>query len=268
VTELGRFIAEEFSVALAGAGEGFKVIDRVHLKSIIKEHKLSATGLIDPKTARQLGKIAGVEALVTGTITPFGESVRVTVKVLDTATAEVIDANRGNVPKTEAIEQLLKKGIDGPSGFKSGISTSLRKKGGRGASLQKVEVNNFTIRLNECLLSGRSLTCELMITNNGEDCNFILCGNKCYYSGIGKIPNSRCFDDLGNEYIAEKVGLGSNKGRSAGTKLVFDIPTIANMSFSNIPEEAKYISLLEINCREYINEKNFRVQFRNVPLLK
>lgn len=34
VTELGRFIAEEFSVALAGAGKGFKVVNRTHLKSI------------------------------------------------------------------------------------------------------------------------------------------------------------------------------------------------------------------------------------------
>lgn len=34
VTELGRFIAEEFSVALASAGKGFKVVDRTHLKTI------------------------------------------------------------------------------------------------------------------------------------------------------------------------------------------------------------------------------------------
>ncbi len=48
VTELGRFIAEEFSVALAESGKEFQVVDRTHLKSIIKEHKLSETGLIDP----------------------------------------------------------------------------------------------------------------------------------------------------------------------------------------------------------------------------
>jgi len=43
VTELGRFLAEEFSVALAGAGTRFEVVDRIHLKSIIMEHKLSAS---------------------------------------------------------------------------------------------------------------------------------------------------------------------------------------------------------------------------------
>ena len=56
VTELGRFLAEEFSVSFAGAGEGFEVVDRTHLKSIVAEHKLSLTGMIDPKTARKLGQ--------------------------------------------------------------------------------------------------------------------------------------------------------------------------------------------------------------------
>src|SRR3972149_274973 len=92
VTELGRFLAEELSVSLSGASKGFDVVDRTHLKSLLAEHKLSSTGLIDPKTARELGKIAGVDALVTGTITPFGDSIRLSIKVLDMETAKVISA--------------------------------------------------------------------------------------------------------------------------------------------------------------------------------
>lgn len=53
VTELGRFISEELSVSLAGAGKGFRIVDRTHLKSILQEHKLSATGLIDSAAARR-----------------------------------------------------------------------------------------------------------------------------------------------------------------------------------------------------------------------
>jgi len=112
VTELGRFLAEEFSVAFASAGKGFEVVDRTHLKSILAEHKLSTTGLIDPQTARKLGQIAGVDALVTGTITPFGDSIRLSVKILDTATARVIGASSGDIAKTKAIEELLARGID------------------------------------------------------------------------------------------------------------------------------------------------------------
>jgi curli biogenesis system outer membrane secretion channel CsgG len=111
VTELGRFLAEELSVSLSGAGKGFDVVDRTHLKSLLSEHKLSSTGLIDPKTARELGKIAGVDALVTGTITPFGDSIRLSIKVLDTETAKVISASTANIAKTKAIEELLTRGI-------------------------------------------------------------------------------------------------------------------------------------------------------------
>ena len=110
-TELGRFLAEEFSVALAGRAEGFEVIDRTHLKVLLEEHKLASTGLIDPQTARKLGQVAGVEALVTGTITPFGHTVRVLVKVLDTSTARMISAVAVDIQKTKAIEELLARGI-------------------------------------------------------------------------------------------------------------------------------------------------------------
>jgi len=100
ITELGRFLAEEFSTALVTTGKGFEVVDRTHLKSILAEHKLSFTGLIDPQTARKLGRIAGVEAIVIGTITPFGDSVRISVKVLVTDTAKVVTASTGNIAKT------------------------------------------------------------------------------------------------------------------------------------------------------------------------
>src|SRR5712692_2319135 len=102
-TKLGRFLAEELSVDLVGDAKGFEVIERTQLKVILQEHKLATTGLIDPQTARKLGQIAGVDALVTGTITPFGDSVRLSVKALDTTTAKTIAASTIDVPKTKTI---------------------------------------------------------------------------------------------------------------------------------------------------------------------
>src|SRR5262245_23781666 len=92
-TALGRYLAEEFSVALARTRKGLQVIDRTHLKAILAENKLGSTGLIDPATARRLGQIAGAEALLTGSMTPFSESVRIAVKVLATDTARIIAAD-------------------------------------------------------------------------------------------------------------------------------------------------------------------------------
>src|SRR5713101_6053267 len=112
VSRLGRYLAEELSGALVNDARGFRVIDRAHLKAILQEHKLAATGLIDPEAARQLGKIAGVDTLVTGTITSaFGDTVRVMVKALDVSTAEIIGQATADIPKTECIQRLLGQGI-------------------------------------------------------------------------------------------------------------------------------------------------------------
>jgi TolB-like protein len=111
VTEFGRFLAEEFSVALAEDQGSFKVIDRTNLKIILQEHKLASTGIIDPQTARKLGEITGVQALVAGTITPFGETLRVSVKLLDSETAEIIAALTTDMPRTKSVEELLAKGL-------------------------------------------------------------------------------------------------------------------------------------------------------------
>lgn len=111
VTQLGRFIAEELSGALAEKGQGFEVVNRSNLKLILKEHKLFEKGVIDGKAAMRLGEIAGVQALVTGTITPFTENVRLSVNVLDINTAKVIENKRENIPRTTDINELLGKEI-------------------------------------------------------------------------------------------------------------------------------------------------------------
>jgi TolB-like protein len=140
VTELGRFLAEEFSVALEQDASGFAVIDRTQLKAILQEHRLSAKGLIDPETARKVGMIAGADALVTGTITPFSDSVRLTVKVLDTQSAVMVGATAVDIPRTKTIDDLLAKSIS-PTEQPSGNPITLV--GGQGSSAHQNRAATF-----------------------------------------------------------------------------------------------------------------------------
>ncbi|MFH1563733.1 MAG: FlgO family outer membrane protein [Nitrospirota bacterium] len=112
VTELGRFLSEELSIDLITIATGFEVIDRNNLNSVMAEHKLSLSGLVDPKTIKQLGQIAGVDAIITGCVIPFGDSIRLSAKVILTDTAKVIGATKGDIAKTKAIEELLARGIE------------------------------------------------------------------------------------------------------------------------------------------------------------
>ena len=187
VTELGRFLAEEFSVALAGAGTRFEVVDRIHLKSIIMEHKLSATGMIDPKTARKLGKIAGVQALITGTVTPFGDNVRVTVKILDTETAKIIGASTANIAKTKAIEELLARGIETHSTYQHPTSSQYIPPAGTGMSKK---VGPLTIRMKKIMISKGQAIVALGVLN-GSDKGF----------KMGRVrPKPSLTDEKGNVY--------------------------------------------------------------------
>ncbi|MCP4353785.1 MAG: hypothetical protein GY795_50705 [Desulfobacterales bacterium] len=244
VTELGRFIAEEFSVALSGAGKGFKVVNRTHLKSIVKENKLSVTGLIDPDTARKLGKIAGVDALITGTLTPFGDSVRISVQILDATTAEVIDANSGNIAKTEAVIVLLATSVT--------LASPASSKGESGKPLQTVEAGGFIFQLMSCKLLNKTIKFSFVITNPDKDKNLGMYGNR----------ESVLFDTEGNEYGAEKVQIANSQKDNdwLEKRLISGIPTKSSISFGGIPPKIKGIALLEVNCYK------FKVQFRNVPL--
>jgi TolB-like protein len=200
VTELGRFLAEELSVALSEAGKGFEVVDRTHLKSLLKEHQLAQTGLIDPKTARKLGEIAGVQGLITGTITPFGDSIRVAVKVLDTETAKVIAGSRADIAKTKAIEELLAKGIETSPTITSEASPPLSPQTKRPV-LKKdraVDIGRFVVEVEslKVMTDGRLMVALAYINESKEDLEVTL----------DYPPQNNAFasDDAGNQYTLEK----------------------------------------------------------------
>ena len=172
VTELGRFLAEEFSVALAGMGKGFEVVDRTHLKSILVEHKLSSTGIIDPQTARKLGQIVGVDALITGTITPFGDSIRISVKVLDTTTAKVVSASTANIAKTKAIEELLASGIESPQS--SGQQVTATGYVPSASSPNSKKIGPLAIIMRKIIVSKGYVSVYIEFANQSRDTEFRL----------------------------------------------------------------------------------------------
>lgn len=124
VTELGRFLAEELSTNLVIGKKQFDVIDRANLNRLLDENKLSRSGLVDPENIKRLGKIAGANAIVTGTVTPLGSSLRISAKVINTETAKIVGAAKGDVEKTPEISELLRsRVVDTRGSLSSGTAT-------------------------------------------------------------------------------------------------------------------------------------------------
>ena len=126
VTELGRLLAEQLSTELAivGAADGLQVIDRNHLATILKEHELGSSGLIDPETAKKLGQFAGIDIVITGSVLALEDSIQMTVKGISTETASIRCASRGEFPKTMTMREMLAVGIDSSSSLSPGPAVS------------------------------------------------------------------------------------------------------------------------------------------------
>ena len=262
VTQLDQFIAEEFSVALAGSSKGFRVIDRTRLKSIIKENKLAATGLIDPATASKLGKIAGVDALVTGTLTPFGDNMRLTVKVLDSETADIIDSAKSNFAKTQAIDELLGKEI--PSEAAANASTvGTTQISDKKAAMSQI-VKDILFEVQECRVSGNDLTCRTTATNKKNDRNIRIYRHE---STVREL-RSRMFDNLSNEQNASSIEFANKRSDrwSIDHMLVSGVQTRLDIIFEGIDSKANKLALLEIICTEIESDDVFKVQFRDIPI--
>ena len=116
VTSLGRFVAEELTTRLFQT-KRFEVIERQLLNKVLDELKLSASGFVDSGSAQELGSILGASAIVSGTLSALGESVRINARLIATNTGTIFAAASAQIPRDEAIDHLLAKVITVPEGF-------------------------------------------------------------------------------------------------------------------------------------------------------
>ncbi len=88
----GAIIADQMMAAIASTGR-FVLRDRLPLSAaakIAKASELGETGLLDPKTAAELGRLYGLEAVVTGGVYKLGDLITVTARLIDTKTASLL----------------------------------------------------------------------------------------------------------------------------------------------------------------------------------
>jgi TolB-like protein len=118
VTGLGKYMAEELTTRLFRTGR-FQVVERRLMNKIMEEQKLSATGLVDEKTASKFGRILGADALAIGTIAELNTSVKINARLIAAETGAVFAVASVQIPMSKEIEILLGKKPAAPTG--SGI---------------------------------------------------------------------------------------------------------------------------------------------------
>ena len=107
--DFGNYLTEDFSIYLGNHASNFGVIDRPHLKVLLKEHRLIADGFIDEKTTKRLGKLIAADAVIVGTYTVLHGEIKIRVRVLDTETALQIGGALRMLAMDDNIARLLGK---------------------------------------------------------------------------------------------------------------------------------------------------------------
>ena len=83
------------------------VIERKNLSEVLKEQKLSSTGLLSKKTRAKLGEILGVEAIVAAETTVLKRKVTVNVRMYAISTGRILAAPSYTFLRSETIDELL-----------------------------------------------------------------------------------------------------------------------------------------------------------------
>ena len=87
--DLGEFALEEITGYLSSSGT-MHIFDRKSLDSIRKEQSFQMTGDVDDNTAVSIGKFAGADVVITGSVTGSGSTRRLRFKALDVKTAAIL----------------------------------------------------------------------------------------------------------------------------------------------------------------------------------
>lgn len=107
---MGPFVVEELITHLFIVRPGqFEIVERRQLAKVLQEQKLTSTGLFDEETISQIGKILGIQAIVTGSITDLGSSVRINTRAVAVETARVFAAASATVTADEVVQNLLRQ---------------------------------------------------------------------------------------------------------------------------------------------------------------
>lgn len=95
----GSVISERLTIKMINMRK-FEIIERSVLDKVMAELKLQASGMIDATSAQQLGKVLGVEAIITGTLVEMqaGE-IEVNARLIKTETAQAIGASQVTLRK-------------------------------------------------------------------------------------------------------------------------------------------------------------------------
>lgn len=104
--DAGEIIAGWMNNSLYNTGV-FTLYERVLLQDVLAEQDIGLTGAMDESTTAEIGKLFGVDAIVTGTISKFGNTFTVNSRLIDTKTAKLLSTGKVSAKDLDIIATMM-----------------------------------------------------------------------------------------------------------------------------------------------------------------
>lgn len=96
--QLGEVFAELLQDKMSKI-EGLKLIERLQLKKILAELKLSLLGLSDPTNAGAVGQMAGADIIIVGSVSEVGADFVMALRMVEVSTGRINKAFKIKIPR-------------------------------------------------------------------------------------------------------------------------------------------------------------------------
>ncbi len=171
-TVAGKYLADFISVNIVINPGNFQVFDRENLSGIVEANKLISEGYIDVDKAKELGKLLSVDAIIIGSYTVLSNTIKLTLKALDSSTGFVITAAMKDLP------------LDKDAGALLGISASSNN--GVNTNNTNLGFNNKPLNSNENYNNPETVSKDCTSKNIGDYCFTNATKNKLRVDVYGK----------------------------------------------------------------------------------
>jgi len=266
-TKLGRYISDELTTRLFYT-EGLKVKERHAINNLLLQNQMVPTDTITGESAKKLGEILDVDAIIYGTIADLPSSVRLSSRLISSDSGQVISEISVDIPKDEKVGFLLSEIIEKPFDLHT-PKKSTKPKSVEPAPLPFVEKGGFIFELVDASVVDSTLLCRFKVTNPGD--NHKDFRMRAWFKEAG---NTVAIDDSGKEYY-----ISAAKFDGKLVKEMFNVHktiktiyagTTLNLEISFKDENSSPKNATKISSLKIISEIEpwFTVEFRNIPLKK
>lgn len=225
-TALGKALAEMFTIELTNTE--IILINRAQFNKLIEENKMMADGYLDEKEVVKLGQLKKVDIIVTGTATPLDKTVMLTLQATDIMQGTVIGGVKGNISRTNAIENLMRDTVgDNIDENNMHPSDGILPKPLNGVTtISPAGDTQIEMPVNKCYLSNTKVYGEICIENRSGQSFEIFYAKSNGYSNSDRMmvgDNSRnCYGLLDLGFLEKTL---ADKKQYPSIAYTFDVRT-------------------------------------------